>query len=92
MRDRAQPIEATLADERHSIVLAALDALGENQRTAVELAFYDGLSHSEIAIKLDRPIGTVKTQIRQGLISMRDALRDYWEGVNRGTQRTRGPT
>ncbi len=87
----AQPIDATLSEERCAVVAEALNALGENQRTAVELAFYDGLSHSEIAVKLDRPIGTVKTQIRQGLIRMRDALREYWEGANEDrTKTTRG--
>jgi len=69
-----------LADERAAAVVAALDALDPSQRAAVRLSFYDGLSHPEIAARLGRPLGTVKTQVRQGLIRMRDALRTYWEG------------
>jgi RNA polymerase sigma-70 factor, ECF subfamily len=44
-------------------------------RQAVEMAFFDGLSHTQIAEKLDKPLGTVKTYIRQGLIRLRDCLR-----------------
>lgn len=79
-----QPVDPTMTEECRSVVVAALATLDPNQRVPVELSFYEGLSHSEIAVKLDRPIGTVKTQIRQGLIRMRDALRSYWEGP-RGT-------
>ena len=59
LREVVQPIDSTLAHERDKMIVAALDSLGEHQRVAVEMAFYQGLSHSEIAAKLDRPIGTV---------------------------------
>jgi RNA polymerase sigma-70 factor (ECF subfamily) len=75
------PVTRTLADERKALVARALSSLDANQREAVELAFYDGLSHSEIAAKLSKPLGTVKTHIRQGLIRMRDQLRSCWEGA-----------
>jgi RNA polymerase sigma-70 factor (ECF subfamily) len=74
------PLDQSLLRERGAIVRAALGKLDDNQRQAVELAFYDGMSHSEIAEKLKRPLGTVKTHIRQGLIRMRDQLRNEWEG------------
>lgn len=72
--------EPMMADERRAAVVGALDVLEPNQRDAVRLSFYDGLSHAEIAERLGRPLGTVKTQVRQGLLRMRDALRGYWEG------------
>jgi RNA polymerase sigma-70 factor, ECF subfamily len=77
----AGPLDQTLAGERRAVVTQALGKLDPNQREAVELAFYDGLSHSEIAEKLKKPLGTVKTHIRQGLIRLRDNLRNQWEGA-----------
>jgi RNA polymerase sigma-70 factor (ECF subfamily) len=56
-------------------VRKALSALEPAQREAVECSFYEGLSHSEIAKKLNRPLGTIKTYIRQGLIQLRQSLR-----------------
>jgi len=53
---------------------AALGALSQEQRRAVEMAFYEGLSHSEIAAALGAPLGTVKTRIRDGLHALRQKL------------------
>jgi RNA polymerase sigma-70 factor, ECF subfamily len=70
-----QPMQSAIIDERRQIVRGAMDCLDPAQREAVELSFFDGLSHTEIAEKLGKPLGTVKTYIRQGLLRMRDALR-----------------
>jgi RNA polymerase sigma-70 factor, ECF subfamily len=59
---------------RAAQIKRALDALPPLQRMAVELAFYDGLTHTEIAEQLEVPLGTVKTRVRQGLLKLRESL------------------
>jgi RNA polymerase sigma-70 factor (ECF subfamily) len=60
--------------ERADAVRAALDALPLRQRLMIELAFFEGLTHHEIAEQLEIPLGTVKTRVRQGLLRLRDML------------------
>ncbi len=55
---------------------AALQKLESEQEIAIRLAFFDGYSHSEIAMKLGQPLGTVKTRIRRGLLRMARILED----------------
>jgi RNA polymerase sigma-70 factor, ECF subfamily len=69
------PGTGLMSDERSRQVRRALASLTAEQREAVEMAFYDGLSHAEVAERLHKPLGTVKTHIRQGLIHLRDLLR-----------------
>lgn len=75
------PSDDALSLERREIVRRALASLEPQQREAIECSFYDGLSHSEIADKLNKPLGTVKTYIRQGLIRLRESLRTAYGGV-----------
>jgi RNA polymerase sigma-70 factor (ECF subfamily) len=56
------------------VVRAALAALSPEQREVIELGFYSGLSHSQIATRLDVPLGTVKKRMRGGLKRLRLAL------------------
>ncbi len=72
---RVDPGQAIATDERTRHVRHAIDTLSTEQREAVELAFFEGLSHSQVAERLGRPLGTIKTHIRQGLIHLRDLLR-----------------
>jgi RNA polymerase sigma-70 factor (ECF subfamily) len=61
------------------MVRSALDLLSAEQREVIELAYYSGLSHSEIALKLNQPLGTVKTRTRLGMMKLRDTLRPMLE-------------
>jgi RNA polymerase sigma-70 factor, ECF subfamily len=58
-------------------VLDALQTLPENQRVPLELAYYQGMSHSEIAAKLNQPLGTIKDRIRNGMLHLRKRLKPY---------------
>ena len=55
-------------------VRQAMDSLTEVQREALELAFFKGYTHTEVATMLDLPVGTAKTRIRDGLIRLRDTM------------------
>jgi RNA polymerase sigma-70 factor (ECF subfamily) len=71
----AEPVDEKLdAAQRSQAVRAALAGLSEVQRQALELAYFDGLSHSEIAERLDVPLGTVKSRIIAGMKVLREAL------------------
>jgi RNA polymerase sigma-70 factor, ECF subfamily len=52
-------------------VRGALSSMPAAQRNALEMAYFEGLSHSEIAAKTGEPLGTIKTRIRTGLLSLR---------------------
>jgi RNA polymerase sigma-70 factor (ECF subfamily) len=65
-------------DERSRVVQLALASLSPPQRQVIELAFFEGLSQSEIATRLNEPLGTVKTRVRLGMQKLRESLRPYF--------------
>jgi len=60
--------------EDATLVQRALATLGAEQRHAIELAFFGGMTQSEIAERLGQPLGTIKARIRRGMLQLRDAL------------------
>ena len=69
-----QPDESLMADESCEQVRACFARLPAIQRELLGLAFFKGLSHHEIAVHSDMPLGTVKTHIRQGMARMHTLL------------------
>lgn len=63
-----------MARDRDAAVRVALSGLGPDQAAVVRLAFYDGLSHAQIAAMTDLPLGTVKSRLRLAMDRLRSAL------------------
>jgi RNA polymerase sigma-70 factor, ECF subfamily len=72
-------VEAARREEARS-VRSALDTLPPDQRRTIELAYFAGFSHSQIAELLDEPLGTIKGRMRLGLDKLRDQLGDLAAG------------
>ena len=72
-RSPAPEVESIFAEER-KLVRRALGTLAPEQREAIELAFFRGLTHVEVAEAMGAPLGTIKTRIRIGMRKMRDVL------------------
>jgi RNA polymerase sigma-70 factor (ECF subfamily) len=69
------PEEQASSDQNRMMVAAAMARLSPEQKESIELAFFGGLTHSEISEQLGLPVGTVKTRIRLGMLKLRDALK-----------------
>jgi RNA polymerase sigma-70 factor, ECF subfamily len=69
--------ETVHGHEKAKLIQAAIVQLPAEQRQAIELAYFSGLTQNEISEKLHEPLGTIKARIRRGLLKLRDQL----EGV-----------
>jgi RNA polymerase sigma-70 factor (ECF subfamily) len=73
---QAPEYERALDEKRRAeVVRSLMSSLTAPQKKAIELAYFEGLSHSEIAEALHEPLGTVKSWIRNGLIRLKEGLR-----------------
>lgn len=77
MGDAAQD---AVKSEESEIVRRALAELPEEQRRTLFMAYFEGLTQTEIAARLGDPLGTVKTRMRSGLLKLRELLRDQARG------------
>ena len=73
-RDDDSPLDLLLALERDSEVRIALSGLNDNEQRLVSLAFFQGLSHQEIAARTGTPLGSVKTTLRRVVQILRERL------------------
>jgi RNA polymerase sigma-70 factor (ECF subfamily) len=70
----ADPANAVQVRQRQGLVRQALAALTPDERTTIETAFFSELSYAETALRLEQPLGTVKTRVRSALAKLRKAL------------------
>lgn len=70
----AEPAGVGMGQDEAAQVRVALNALPQEQRRAIEMAFFGGLTHIEIAKALQEPLGTIKARIRRGILQLRDCL------------------
>lgn len=80
----SDPEEDAVVSERRRMVRSALDELPDEQRRMIEIAFFRGLSHREIAESIDVPLGTVKSRIRAGLSKLEARLGPILGAVGEG--------
>jgi RNA polymerase sigma-70 factor (ECF subfamily) len=74
--DRSDPASLIEQGESCRIIMRALERLPADQLSAIQSAFYGGMTHIEIARQQQIPLGTVKTRIRSGIRRLRDMLSD----------------
>ncbi len=72
--DDRDSFSAATSGERHDFVREAMQKLSDEQREAIELAFFGSLTQAEIAERLSLPLGTVKARIRRGMMKLRGLI------------------
>ena len=74
---KSAPPNAELNEGELMAVREAVKQLPSDHRVALEMAFFRGLTHAEIALATNEPLGTIKARIRRGMLKLRDTLREY---------------
>jgi RNA polymerase sigma-70 factor (ECF subfamily) len=72
----SDPLLVTMSSEYEEMMQAGLAQLSAGQRTVIELSYYEGYTQEQISKRLNVPLGTVKTRMRQGLMKLREFLRE----------------
>jgi RNA polymerase sigma-70 factor (ECF subfamily) len=72
-----EPVEAPLMEDDNAMIQSVVNNLPKDQRQAIEMAFFGGMTHQEIAESLSEPLGTIKARIRRGMLKLRETLRTY---------------
>ena len=85
------PEAAAVSSETRSLIESSLAGMPDEERTVIVLAYRDGLSQSEIAERLDWPLGTVKTRTRRALHHLRVTLETHWDMGGHGSAPTAVP-
>ena len=74
VEETSDAVTDAIRSEQAAVVRKALEALPPEQRRVLELAYFDGLTQSEIAARLSQPLGTIKTRTRSGMTKLRELL------------------
>jgi len=74
-----EPHSVTVAPDQQKLARSVVESLTQNQREVIELAYYSGLSCSDIAAQLGKPIGAVKTHMRLGMAKLGESFRPLFE-------------
>lgn len=70
-------LDAPLPEQELAAIRSSVASLPDDQRQAIEMAFFGGMTHLEIAASLQEPLGTVKARIRRGMLKLRETLEPY---------------
>ena len=73
----APPAQNVLSADEIAAVRSAVEGLPSEQRQAIAMAFFGGMTHMEIAKALNEPLGTTKARIRRGMLKLREDLQPY---------------
>ena len=79
LQEEYDPLAHLWEEEKRMLIGNALQQIPENQREVILLAYFEGMTHSEISNKLSIPIGTTKTRIRLGMFKLKDILLHHSE-------------